>query len=167
MHNVSFLQSFLLLIFLMQHMIATDCNAQPEYYPFEIPQYGFVRYDINRFEMVAQNAAFEGLFANFDSLLITGENQIRIVHIGGSHIQADIYTHRIRQHLQTFYTGINGARGFIFPYTIAKTNNPSNYSFDYTGQWESQKDNIQAGHYNLWQSCVASEKSAIKRTEGN
>ena len=60
-----------------------------------------------------------------------------MVHIGGSHLQADIYSDRIRRRFQTFEQGNNGGRGFIFPYRVAGTNNPSNYIVSFTGRWES------------------------------
>jgi lysophospholipase L1-like esterase len=73
-------------------------------------------------------------------LLRTGDNQIKIVHLGGSHIQADVYTHRIRQELQSFYPGVLGSRGFFFPYSIAHTNSPSNLWISYSGEWQSCKN---------------------------
>jgi hypothetical protein len=113
-----------------------DCNLQPE----TEPHYGFIRYDLNRFELIGNNPAYQKLYAKFDTLLKTGRNQIRIVHFGGSHIQADIYTHRIRQEMQSFYPGVLGSRGFFFPLKIARTNGPSNLSITYTGEWITGKN---------------------------
>ncbi len=75
--------------------------------------------------------------AGFSQLVRTGEGQLSIVHIGGSHIQADIYPDRIRSRLQSFQPGSNAGRGLIFPYSVAKTNNPSNYRVEYSGSWAS------------------------------
>lgn len=138
MHNADTPLINVLAVILLLLFIPAGTKGQPETYPFDIPQYGFIRYDLNRFKGAEQNPSFERLYSKFDSLLIAGAGQISMVHIGGSHIQADIYTHRMRKHLQSFYPGINGARGFIFPYAIAETNNPSNYHFEYTGQWKSR-----------------------------
>ena len=111
--------------------------AQIADYPIEMPAVGNINFSRACFEKISENEKYSGLFLKFDSLLVRGENSINIVHIGGSHIQADIYTHRIRQRLQSFYPGINGARGFIFPFVMAKTNNPSNFKVTYTGQWDA------------------------------
>jgi|WetSurSiteA1Bulk_404760.scaffolds.fasta_scaffold00883_2 lysophospholipase L1-like esterase len=108
--------------------------------PLDMPEYTFIQYNANRFELVRENPWFGCLFSKFDSLIKTGNNQIRIVHLGGSHIQADVYTHRIRQELQTFYPGVLGSRGFLFPYTIAHTNSPSNLSISYSGDWQTCKN---------------------------
>jgi len=115
-------------------------SAQIPAYPFDLPSYGFIHYNNNRFELVVDNPGFSSLFARFDTLLRTGNNQIRIVHLGGSHIQADVYTHRMRQELQSFYPGVLGSRGFFFPYSLAHTNSPSNLKITYSGDWLTSKN---------------------------
>ncbi len=108
--------------------------------PFDLPAYSFIRYNTNEFELVQGNPRYDALFAKFDNLIRTGDNQIKIVHLGGSHIQADVYTHRIRQELQSFYPGVLGSRGFFFPYSVAHTNSPSNLWITYSGEWQSCKN---------------------------
>lgn len=49
--------------------------------------------------------------------------RLRIVHIGDSHIQADILTDYIRQNLQKKFG--NAGLGFTFPYKMANTNGTS------------------------------------------
>ena len=66
----------------------------------------------------------------------TGEGKIQVVHMGGSHIQADIYTHQLRKRFQELTPDMNGGRGMIFPFKIAKTNSPYNFSVAYNGNWE-------------------------------
>jgi lysophospholipase L1-like esterase len=48
---------------------------------------------------------------------------VRIVHIGDSHIQADMMTRVLRKGLQERYG--NAGRGIVFPWQLAKTNGPS------------------------------------------
>jgi len=72
--------------------------------------------------------------------MLNGTGKITIIHIGGSHIQADIYTRRTRERLQTFYPGMNGGKGMVFPYRIANTNNPNNYYTNASGNWTSCKN---------------------------
>ncbi len=114
--------------------------AQHDPIPADLPQFGFIRYNNNHFELVQDNPDYQNLFNKFDNFIRTGDSRIKIVHIGGSHIQADIYTHRIRQEMQSFFPGILGARGFFFPYRLAKTNTPSNLGISYTGEWETNKN---------------------------
>lgn len=54
--------------------------------------------------------------------------KLRAVHIGDSHIQADIFTGKIRSLLQDKLG--NGGLGFSFPYNLAKTN--GNYFIKYS-----------------------------------
>ena len=54
--------------------------------------------------------------------------KLRAVHIGDSHIQADMFTGKMRSLLQDKFG--NGGLGFSFPYNLAKTN--GNYFIKYT-----------------------------------
>ena len=129
-------------------------HAQQHYYPLDLPGYQFIRYDTNKFELVRENPAYQALFSKFDELIRNGDNQINVVHIGGSHIQADVYTHRIRQELQSFYPGILGSRGFFFPYSLARTNSPSNLWIEYSGTWQTCKNTQSDPAYTLGVSGI-------------
>jgi lysophospholipase L1-like esterase len=138
--------------------------AQQKFYPFDLPDLQFIRYDTNTFELVQNNPAYQELFARFDDMIRNGNKQIKIVHLGGSHIQADIYTHRIRQELQSFYPGIMGSRGFFFPHTLAHTNSPSNLRVTYTGEWETCKNTQSRPVYPIGLSGFT---AALKNTKGS
>ncbi len=117
-------------------VLITKINlAQFSSYPLDIDYYNFINYKKNKIEIFGDSANYKHFFDKFNKLITRGEGKINIVHIGGSHIQADIYTWQMRRRLQTFYPGLNGGRGFVFPYKIAKTNNPFNYHADFTGNW--------------------------------
>ncbi|MBN1116213.1 MAG: hypothetical protein JXA77_03345 [Bacteroidales bacterium] len=102
--------------------------------------YPFVQYDKSVISFPGDSTILNDIYTRIDSLMLFGEGKINIVHIGGSHIQADMYTHVIRKELQTLQYDMNGGRGMLFPYRMAKTNNPSNYSVRYSGSWESCKN---------------------------
>lgn len=106
-------------------------------YPYAVPQYDFIQYQENHLHTYTDSSNLTAFYEKVDRLIYQGEGQIRILQIGGSHIQADMWSDRIRQRMQTFYPGNRGARGFLFPYRMAKTNNPYNYRPEYTGTWES------------------------------
>lgn len=116
--------------------------------PYEIDQFPFVNYEVNSLIFPGDSIAFSRLFQSFNTLILKGDGQINVVHIGDSHIQADFFSGRVRQRLQTFFQGGIGGRGFIFPYTVAKSNNPESYKVAYTGSWEHcrnvdrDKDNL-------------------------
>lgn len=63
----------------------------------------------------------------------TNKQKVHILHIGDSHVQADIFTHETRTLLGgTFgYAG----RGMVFPYTTARTHTAADYRSKHTGKW--------------------------------
>jgi len=66
------------------------------------------------------------------------EGKINIVHIGDSHIQADIFTNAIRKLLQQQFG--DGGRGLIFPYSQNKaTTRP--YYFSTSATWQICRNN--------------------------
>lgn len=71
-----------------------------------------------------------------DSISTGAKRQVHILHLGDSHIQADLFSGRMRQLFNQEKLLPNAGRGFIFPYQLAKTNNPAGYNVSYTGQWE-------------------------------
>lgn len=79
-------------------------------------------------------------FTKMKALMLLGQGQIQVLHIGGSHIQADIYSNRMRNNLSNFLPNLMSSRGLIFPYSIAKTNNPRNYKVNYDGKWTSVRN---------------------------
>lgn len=84
--------------------------------------------------------------------LTTGENrQLRILHLGDSHLQADILSGRMRELWQEPAQGGYGAagRGLIFPYALAHTNNPYDYRVTYTGTWLPRRSAI-SNHHTNW-----------------
>jgi len=105
-------------------------------YPYDVDYYPFINYDKNKILFFEDSSKFENLFTKLDKIIFEGKGNIDIVHIGGSHIQADIWSNQMRTRLQTIHPGLIGSRGFIFPYRLAKTNNPYNYKVSYTGEWD-------------------------------
>jgi LysM repeat protein/lysophospholipase L1-like esterase len=63
--------------------------------------------------------------------------KINIVHVGDSHIQADLMTNYIRKRLQELYG--NGGGGFTFPHQLAKTNGSYNTRFKSNAAWQSRR----------------------------
>ena len=114
--------------------------TQSSDYPYANPQYDFIHYDSNRIVFPGDSDSWENFLTGFSKLIREGDRQLSIVHIGGSHIQADIYSDRVRRRFQTFQPGNNAGRGLVFPYSVARTNNPSNYRVKYRGRWTSCKN---------------------------
>lgn len=66
------------------------------------------------------------------------DRKINILHIGDSHVQADFMTHLLRQRFQQQFG--NAGLGFVFPYSLVKTNGGKNVRFSSNIVWESQKN---------------------------
>lgn len=133
-----------LLALLLPLLAAGLLPAQPDY-PYQVPQYSFVNYAQSKLQFPGDRDVNAALYGRMDDLLFKGIGQVNIVHIGGSHIQADYWSDRIRQRLQTAYPGVRGSRGLLFPFRMARSTNPYNYYTEYTGTWEACK-NVQAHH---------------------
>ena len=65
----------------------------------------------------------------------TKQGKINIVHIGDSHIQADLFTAKIRSQFQSVFG--NGGFGFTFPYSVVKTNNSAPIRYSAAGNFQS------------------------------
>ncbi|MDA3890418.1 MAG: GDSL-type esterase/lipase family protein [Salinivirgaceae bacterium] len=113
--------------------------------PYEIDKYEFVNYKLNKL-IIYDTLAYDQLFDKFTQIGFQGKNKVSIVHIGDSHLQADFLSGNFRRRLQTFFLGSMGGRGFVFPYKVAKTNNPINYRVSSEGNWESCR-NVEKNRY--------------------
>jgi lysophospholipase L1-like esterase len=80
---------------------------------------------------------YEKLFLELNALVLKGEGTMNIVHIGDSHIQAGFIPEEMRKNFTAYISSGCGARGLVFPYRVAKTNNPSDYIVKFSGMWES------------------------------
>ena len=115
--------------------ICIDTNA--------MNQYPFIDFKQNYFQFPAENNPnWSHFYNNLDSMIYFKDRKLQFYHIGGSHIQADIYTHDFRSFIQSNWPGLKGERGLVFPFNLAKTNNPSNYRFTSTNSWNGYRSVI-------------------------
>ena len=113
-----------------------------QHYPHDVPEHDFIDYNYNFIEFFEDSSNFQSFYAKLDTLLFEGEKKLNIVHIGGSHIQADMWSDRVRQRLYNFIPNNNGGRGLLFPFRLAKTNNPYYYKVEYTGEWKGFRNSV-------------------------
>ncbi len=100
----------------------------------ETPDYKFTNFDHNHLVYPGDSLAMERFFDMLDTLLFTGRGHISIMHIGGSHVQAGVFSQQMRDNLLNLCPGITAGRGLVFPYMM--TNTPASYSISRTGEWE-------------------------------
>ncbi len=123
-------KSNLLMLFLCLYF---SVNSQEVFK--NIPEYPFMNLSLNKLTFPNDSNAFEKLFDKMDNVIFQGKGNVNIIHIGGSHIQADIFSNQMRKNLLTFHPGIIASRGIVFPFSAAATNNPYNYKTTYKGRW--------------------------------
>ena len=95
-----------------------------------------INLDCNQFAFFSEKSNnWLYLYTEIQKMIAKKDRKLNFYHIGGSHIQADIYTHDFRTFLQSNWPGLNGERGLVFPFGLASTNNPSNYNFSSPNNW--------------------------------
>lgn len=100
----------------------------------ETPDYSFTHFDRNHLIYPGDSLAMERFFDKLDTLFFTGKGHVNIMHIGGSHVQAGVFSQQMRDNLLNLFPGITAGRGLVFPYMM--TNTPASYSISRTGEWE-------------------------------
>ena len=97
----------------------------------ELPE--CVRTESNGLVFPGDRSAQDGFYVKLDSLISSGEGNVNIWHIGGSHVQAAYFPNRIMNDLDSIAP--RGDRGFLFPRRLCKTNSDKSYRISYTGEW--------------------------------
>lgn len=110
--------------------------------------YPFIKYEYNYLTGCDTSKTFDDFWYKYDSLLKHKNFQINIVHFGGSHLQADIYSNYMRRSLQLLDDSLTGSRGMVFPFKLADTNNPSNYEVSFTGKWQGHRSSVNSHNAN-------------------
>lgn len=105
-----------LLFFLCILLFASVSPAQP--IPLaETALYNFIH---PRQNIISNLTSLDPFYKKLAALKKKGKGQVRIVHLGDSHIQADLLTAPVRTCLQAFFG--NAGRGLVFPYQLARSN---------------------------------------------
>lgn len=129
-------------------------------------KYPFIHFEKNHYQFFTENSAnFEKLFYNFQQMVSNRDRKLNFYHIGGSHLQADIYTHEMRTYLQQNWEGLPGERGLVFPFDLAGTNNPWNYEFKSPNRWKdyrSTTDRPDSIDYGILGAVLVCPDSLIK-----
>ena len=101
-------------------------------------RYPFMRPDKSQIQYPAGTSPDYTLFlCKLYSLLVTGNTDVKVLHMGGSHVQGGTFTDRLRKHFLSLRYGMDGGRGLVFPFSAAGTNTPSSYNTSWQGSWES------------------------------
>ena len=110
--------------------------------PHLLPDHDFVVYDSADIRFYNDSSNYDTFFGKLDGVIFNGNGKVRVMQIGGSHIQADIWSDQIRKNFQKVSPNLNGGRGFLFPYRLAHTNNPYYYICTSTGEWTGFRNSL-------------------------
>ena len=101
-----------------------------------IPDYGFANFDENQIVYPSgESPLMDRFFTKLDSAIFFGKGNVSIMHIGGSHVQAGVFTQRFRDNLLNVSPDLMGGQYFVFPFSAGNTNNPSHFIVGSTGTW--------------------------------
>ena len=123
------------LIFIGLLLVSLVAKAQEKPLMRSIPNCDFAHFERNHLIIPGDSTALERFFSKMDSVIFLGEGNVSIMHIGGSHVQAGVFTQQFRDDLLSISTDLIGGQNFVFPFTAGKTNNPSHFMVSYTGEW--------------------------------
>ena len=103
--------------------------------PTDTSAYPFIQYDKNILAFPGGIESYTPFYHMLQKLLLDNEGQINIMHIGGSHVQAGVWTEGLRNTLHTLLPDISVSRGLVFPYKAVGTTQPGDYNVEYGGSW--------------------------------
>jgi lysophospholipase L1-like esterase len=110
-------------------------------------KYPFIHFERDHYQFYTYDSPnFEKLFYDIQQMVKYRDRKLNFYHIGGSHLQADIYSNYMREKLQSYWGNeLIGERGFIFPFNLAGTNNPGSYHFESPNRWHGYRSVVQRG----------------------
>ena len=115
-----------LLALLCTMLLAPAASAQLKM--VDVQKHKFINSKANVLHYDTSSAAMQRFFAKWQQVVEGGMDNMSIVHIGGSHVQAGSLTNTIRCNILAAYPDRVGPRGMLFPYSAAaRCNNPADY----------------------------------------
>lgn len=124
-----------LMIFLV--IVITMANGVGEFKL--IADYPCINHNENKLLIPGDDTLLINLYGKIDKIMAMGQGHISIMHIGGSHVQAGIFSHRLRQNFRNLIGDYTSSKGIIFPFRTIGTNAPKNYDMSTTGSWINAK----------------------------
>lgn len=108
--------------------------------PLQGRRYPFVRVERNVVQYPAGDSPeFRTFLRKLDTLVVAGRGSVRVLHVGGSHVQGGTWSSRLRNNFLSLRYGMDGGRGLVFPFATTGTNTPAGYTTTASGNWESTR----------------------------
>ena len=133
---MSYLKSVLIVFFTLLFMLSSRAQKMDDWIYHKADDYSFKEIDHTKDSLGNPNS-LNSLFAKLYKIKHFSKENAVFVHIGDSHIQADLATGIIRIGLQNYFG--NAGRGLIFPFQVAKTNAPYDLLSSSKTIWKSNR----------------------------
>lgn len=105
-------------------------------------QYPFLDLESAGLTYYGDKTKFEVLWSRMAHVLYTGEGELNIVHMGGSHVQAGIIGHRMRELFNDLAPGSVSQRGLLVPFRVGRTNSTVFTGSQSNGEWSACRCSI-------------------------
>ena len=115
-------------------LLFTKAYGQKDSISFTFRQYGFENEEENQ---ITNSEYLADFFEKLYQLKKGGAQQVNLIQIGDSHIQADFLSGTIRQNIQKEFG--NAGRGLIVPGRVAHTNEAYNIITSSPTKWDSKR----------------------------
>ena len=121
----------------------------------EVDNYDYVNFDACYLYFPGQHNRFETLYRKIEHIRKGGDGVVNILHVGGSHVQAGVLSHRLRSNFSQIMPERPKSRGLMFPFRAIRTNAPADYEFTASGSWKSSRCLEFSPSYSLGMSGAA------------
>jgi lysophospholipase L1-like esterase len=101
----------------------------------EIERPPFINYSKNNLIFSKDSSNMLGFYKKLDDLKTGARNRVSIIHVGGSHIQAGIWSEAMHDGFQDL-GNYEGGGMYAFPFKLAKTNSPHSFKTYSDGKWK-------------------------------
>jgi lysophospholipase L1-like esterase len=107
-------------------------------------EYPFIDLKKNQLE-IAELTGWMPFFQKLERMRKGFPEQMHIIHIGGSHVQAGFLSNQIEKKLKTLFPNDwLSEKGFVFPYQLGNTNAPEGYRLRYNGTWQGCRSSVRS-----------------------
>jgi lysophospholipase L1-like esterase len=101
-------------------------------------RYPFINYNMNKLFLAKDSSRMLAFYHKMDEMQQGKRKKVTVVHYGGSHVQAGIWTEAIKTNFQST-NNYQGGGAFAFPFKMAKTNSPYFYKTFSDGHWKRSR----------------------------
>ena len=129
------------LVFIFCFSVLISSNFLAQFNPVNYNKYPYINQDLNHLKIYGKKT-WDKFFGKLDKQYENGNENLNIYHFGGSHIQADIWSNKLRENFQHSLPYNNAGRGFFFPFRLIKSNGSPIISSSCSGNWKGYRNSV-------------------------